>query len=171
MREARVAAELTQSQMAQALNLDPTYLSQLENGHRAVDERYVEKALGIEKSNKVKAQEAAASPTRYIEQTIFERCHQYLTRVLEECHHDEDRLRWTFIELQRHFPLMEQRERTTETRAQIGAASVLPEAQQAGAESGLSHKAPSTTGKSGAPKTQSQSRPSRPRTPPKPAPK
>lgn len=41
--------------MAEALELDPTYLSQLENARRPVDDIYVKKAQKIELSNSVKS--------------------------------------------------------------------------------------------------------------------
>lgn len=65
----------------------------------------------------------------------------------------------------------EDAEKKTTTLAQIGAAKVLPEAQQADAESPISQTIPSTTGKTGAPTTPSPPHPGHRRTPPKPAPK
>lgn len=57
------------------------------------------------------------------------------------------------------------------TRAQIGAAKVLAEAQRADAESQPSQKGPSTSGKSGEPAAPSRERPGRQQTPLKPVPK
>jgi transcriptional regulator with XRE-family HTH domain len=63
------------------------------------------------------------------------------------------------------------REMTTETRAKLIVAGVLPEAQQADAESETSQTEPSKTDKIGVPKVPSPSNQGQPRTPPKPAPK
>jgi transcriptional regulator with XRE-family HTH domain len=59
---ARKRLRFSQVQMAQKLNLDPTYLSQLENGQREVDEFYVQRAeeLVREFENANKAKGAAA---------------------------------------------------------------------------------------------------------------
>jgi transcriptional regulator with XRE-family HTH domain len=62
-------------------------------------------------------------------------------------------------------------EKQISTRAQIGAAKVLAEAQQADAESGSSQTEQSTSDKSGAPGVPSPGNPGRRRTPAKPAPK
>ena len=51
--EIRDRLNLTQKAMADLLGLDSTYLSQLENGHRAVSDHYLIKATEIEKSKKV----------------------------------------------------------------------------------------------------------------------
>lgn len=52
LRTIRKTLHFTQNQMAERLELDPTYLSQLENGSRPVDEWYLQKAQQIfEKSN------------------------------------------------------------------------------------------------------------------------
>lgn len=91
--------------MAKALNLDKTYLSQLENGRRPVQDWVLEKAREIEKSTLVKAQQAREAAASYSKDSIHERCHQYLSQVLDACSGDEDRLRWTFVELKRHFPI------------------------------------------------------------------
>ena len=40
--------------MAKALEIDKTYLSQLENGRKPVDDFYLSKAEGIEKANTIK---------------------------------------------------------------------------------------------------------------------
>jgi transcriptional regulator with XRE-family HTH domain len=178
LRESRKRADLTQEQMAKALGLDKTYLSQLENGHRDIDEFYLVRAAEIEKSNKVQAALADKAGTRYDEEAVQSRCHSYLAAVLEECDGDEDKLRWTYVELQRRFPLRpkpltedEERERTTVTRAKLIVAGVLPEGQQADAESATSQTAQSKNDKTAAPKVPSPSNQGPQRTPPKRAPK
>lgn len=62
-------------------------------------------------------------------------------------------------------------EKDIRTRAQIGAAKVLGEAQQAAAESELSQTGPAPSGKSAGPKVPSPPRSTRRQTPPRPAPK
>lgn len=169
IRESRKRAGLNQDQMAKAMNLDKSYLSQLENGHRWVDSFYVNRAAEIEKSNIVNAQQAKDAPAHYGHDSIQERCHQHLRKVLEQYGHDEVRLSWVLVELQRHFPLTAQ---TTETLAKIGAAKALAEFENLGsAASGTSHTKPLTTEKTGAPGTRTHRRQADRRTPPKPVPK
>jgi transcriptional regulator with XRE-family HTH domain len=105
---ARKRLGLNQVQMAQKLNLDSSYLSQLENGRREVDQFYVnraeEMAREFERVNKLRASAevnfqstAQPAPTR-------ESCLEYLQQFLETCT-DAAKLGWTVIELREHFPL------------------------------------------------------------------
>lgn len=103
LREARKRLKWNQDEAGKALNLDPSYVSQLENGRRPVDFSYVEKLRDLEKSNQVKAQRAEDS--LYSDYSLRTRCHDYLNEVLDACEADEDRLRWTYVELQRRFPI------------------------------------------------------------------
>jgi transcriptional regulator with XRE-family HTH domain len=105
LRDLRKERGYTQRQMAGVLDIDATYLSQLENGRKEVRDWHLRKAEawagGFDKSIKVKVAalpgEAAAGGARF-------RCHAYLDRVLDACAGDEDQLSWTYVELTRHFP-------------------------------------------------------------------
>lgn len=104
--------------------------------------------------------------------SIRERIHALVDRLIQTAGDDDGKLWWIYHEIERHFNLAsEDRERTTETRAKMIVAGVLPEAQRAGAESGSSQTAPSNTDTSAAPKVPSPASPTPKRTPPKPAPK
>lgn len=105
LKKIRKGLGLNQAEMARAIGLDPSYLSQFENGHRDIDDYYVGKAREIEKSKAVNDRSRAESGTRYSDDAIQERCHKYLAAVLKACRGDEDRLRWTYVELKRHFPI------------------------------------------------------------------
>jgi transcriptional regulator with XRE-family HTH domain len=97
LREIRNRLNLTQRELAKELHIDSTYLSQLENGGRPVDDFYLEQAREIEKSNKVQAFRDMAAPTA-------EMCLAYLKEFLERC--DEPaKIVWAYIELKEHFPL------------------------------------------------------------------
>lgn len=102
LREMRRRLEWTQQQMAEALGLDPSYLSQLENGRRKLDDWYLKKASEFEK-NKMAAPFAAA-PDSYSLQSTAEACIAYLQQFLTTCK-DPAKIVWTYVELQEHFPL------------------------------------------------------------------
>ena len=143
--------------MAKAMGLDKSYLSQLENGRRPVDEFYVARAADIEKSNLINAQQVRESTASYSDDSIQQRCHRYLSSVLEECRHDEDRLRWTFVELQRHFPLKESRppapplSSARQSAVEATASSHAGAAQQIALESERRQRAAVTSGDKPAP--------------------
>jgi transcriptional regulator with XRE-family HTH domain len=103
LRDFRKRLDYTQHQMADALGLDSTYLSQLENGRRDVDEWYLRKAEELLATFE-QTRKASEVPVWKI-QGIRGKCHLYLDKVLDACNSDEDRLAWTCVELQRHFPL------------------------------------------------------------------
>jgi len=94
--------------MAQKLNLDSSYLSQLENGRREVDEFYVNRAEELarefERVNKPRASAEAIRESAGEPAPTRESCLQYLQRFLETCT-DAAKLGWTAIELREHFPL------------------------------------------------------------------
>src|SRR5579862_3632078 len=97
---ARKRLGFSQVQMAEKLNLDSTYISQLENGRREVDEFYVRRAeeMAEEHENKLKAApdvmreewSAEGIPTR-------ESCLQYFQQFLETCK-DPAKLGWAAVE-------------------------------------------------------------------------
>ena len=54
LRDVRHRLQWTQQQMAEALGLDASYLSQLENGRRKLDDWYLKKAGEFENSRKIR---------------------------------------------------------------------------------------------------------------------
>lgn len=102
LREMRRRLEWTQQQMAEALGLDPSYLSQLENGRRKLDDWYLKKASEFEK-NKLAVPFVATSDS-YSLQSTAESCLAYLQQFLTTCK-DPAKIVWTYVELQEHFPL------------------------------------------------------------------
>src|SRR5882757_658317 len=103
---ARKRLGFSQVQMAEKLNLDSTYLSQLENGRREVDEFYVQRAQELarefENANKFKASaDALRDSLGYV--VTRESCLQYVQQFLETCT-DAAKLGWTMVELREHFP-------------------------------------------------------------------
>ena len=171
---ARKRLGLNQVQMAQKLNLDPTYLSQLENGRREVDEFYVhrseELAREFENANKVKASaeaifDSTGQPTR-------ESCLRYLQRFLETCT-DATKLGWTAIELKEHFPLDKwaQLSSVPDAVAAQAATRAVAEVQNPGVVYGRSRKAASTSGKTSSRASRAGAESGGPPVPPQPAPK
>lgn len=103
LREMRRRLDWTQQQMAEALGLDPSYLSQLENGRRKLDDWYLKKAGEFEKT-KTGHIFGAVTPESYSLQSTAESCLAYLTQFLATCK-DPAKIVWTYVELQEHFPL------------------------------------------------------------------
>lgn len=97
--ERRKRLGYTQKEMASKLNLDPTYLSLLENGKRQVDDWYLQRAgellADFEKSRIGEISESGVSR---------EDCRRYFERFLEKCD-GPARLGWLAVELKEHFPL------------------------------------------------------------------
>src|SRR6185312_14839403 len=162
--------------MAQKLNLDSTYLSQLENGRREVDEFYVQRADELarefENANKLLASAEAiresldqATPSR-------EACLQYLRLFLETCT-DAAKLGWTAVELKEHFPLDKwmQLNSSPDAVAAQAATRAVAEVQNRGVVYGHSRKAASTSGKISSRASRAGAASGGPPTPPKPAPK
>ncbi len=94
--------------MADSLGLDPTYLSQLENAHRNVDDFYLSRATQLvrdfEKANKVKDHSLQEEGEAY-GISMVDRIRDYTNRVIHEYGTDPDRLAWIYVEMTRHFPL------------------------------------------------------------------
>ena len=103
LREMRRRLEWTQQQMAEALGLDPSYLSQLENGRRKLDDWYLKKAGEFEKMKTANIF-GNATPESFSLQATAEACITYLTQFLSTCK-DPAKVVWTYVELQEHFPL------------------------------------------------------------------
>ncbi|HEX3624279.1 MAG TPA: helix-turn-helix transcriptional regulator [Verrucomicrobiae bacterium] len=103
LRDVRHRLQWTQQQMAEALGLDASYLSQLENGRRKLDDWYLKKAGEFEKGKTAKIYDKS-TPDAYSMQTSAESCLAYLTRFLGTCKVPAHVV-WTYVELQQRFPL------------------------------------------------------------------
>jgi transcriptional regulator with XRE-family HTH domain len=103
LRDVRHRLQWTQQQMAEALGLDASYLSQLENGRRKLDDWYLKKAGEFEKSKSTKIFNKP-TPESYSMQTTAESCIAYLTRFLATCK-EPTQVVWTYVELQQRFPV------------------------------------------------------------------
>ncbi|HEV2330936.1 MAG TPA: helix-turn-helix transcriptional regulator [Verrucomicrobiae bacterium] len=103
LRDVRHRLQWTQQQMAEALGLDASYLSQLENGRRKLDDWYLKKAGEFEKGKTTRIYDKS-TPEAYSMQTTAESCLAYLTRFLGTCK-EPAHVMWTFVELQQHFPI------------------------------------------------------------------
>lgn len=103
LREMRRRLEWTQQQMAEALGLDPSYLSQLENGRRKLDDWYLKKAGEFEKTKSSNIF-GSVTPESFSMQSTAESCMAYLKQFLATCK-DPAKIVWTYVELQQHFPL------------------------------------------------------------------
>lgn len=103
LREMRLRLDWTQQQMADALGLDPSYLSQLENGRRKLDDWYLKKAGEFEKT-KTTDIFGRVTPESFSLQSTAESCIAYLKQFLATCK-EPAKIVWTFVELQEHFPL------------------------------------------------------------------
>ena len=173
---ARKRLGLSQVQMAQKLNLDSTYLSQLENGRREVDEFYVQRAQELarefENANKFKA--AAGEIRESIGQAAPSResCLEYLRQFLETCT-DAAKLGWTVVELKQHFPLdkWERLNPVPDAVAAQAATRAVAEVQNRGVVYGRSCKAASTSGRTSSRASHAGAASAGPPAPPKPAPK
>ena len=173
---ARKRLGLSQVQMAQKLNLDHTYLSQLENGRREVDEFYVQRAEELARefenvntfqatSGEIRDAMAQAGPSR-------EGCLEYFKLFLETCT-DAARLGWTAVELKQHFPLDKwaRLNSVPDAVAAQAATRAVAEVQQPGVVYGRSRKAASTSGKISSRASRAGAASGAPPIPPKPAPK
>jgi transcriptional regulator with XRE-family HTH domain len=173
---ARKRMGFSQVQMAQKLNLDSTYLSQLENGRREVDESYVQRAEELarefERANQFRVSADATRTSSGYTAPTREGCLQYLEQFLEACT-DAAKLGWTLVELREHFPLdkWERLNSVPDAVAAQAAKRAVAEVQQPGAESGRSRRAASTSGKISSRASRAGAVSGAPPTPPKPAPK
>lgn len=103
LREMRLRLDWTQQQMADALGLDPSYLSQLENGRRKLDDWYLKKAGEFEKTRTTDIF-GRVTPESFSLQSTAESCVTYLKQFLATCK-EPAKIVWTYVELQEHFPL------------------------------------------------------------------
>ncbi len=105
LKEVRKRLHLNQRQMAGILNLDPTYLSQLENGKREVDDWYVQRAAELEAEfEKSKEVKGTLNDGPGLPAATRENCVGYLNKFLDTCD-EPSKLGWTLIELHEHFPM------------------------------------------------------------------
>lgn len=162
--------------MAQKLNLDPTYLSQLENGRREVDEFYVNRAEELarefENAHKFKVSADAIFESTGQPAPTRESCLRYLQQFLETCT-DAAKLGWTAIELKEHFPLDKWAAVSSipDAVAAQAATRAVAEVQTPGVVYGRSRKAASTSEKTSSRASRAGAASGAPPTPPKPAPK
>lgn len=97
LRDTRKRIGYNQREMATALGLDPSYLSQLENAVRPVDEWYVSRAAEIAKSIESKIAGSSAP--------MGQACEEHLRAFLATCGEDVARLGWTLTVLKETLPL------------------------------------------------------------------
>jgi len=165
-----------QVQMAEKLNLDSTYLSQLENGRREVDEFYVQRAEEMarefEQANKFKAATGEIRETDGRTEPAHESCLEYFRKFLETCT-DPAKLGWTAVELKAHFPLDKwvRLNSVSDAVAEQAATRAVAEVQNRGVVYGRSRKAASTSGKTSLRASRAGAASGAPPIPPKPAPK
>jgi transcriptional regulator with XRE-family HTH domain len=173
---ARKRLGFSQVQMAEKLNLDSTYLSQLENGRREVDEFYVQRAeefvRDFENANKAKALMEALRESLGEGSPSRESCVQYLQQFLETCS-DAAKLGWTAVELKEHFPLDKwaRLNSVPDAVAAQAAKRAVAEVQRPGVVYGRSRKAALTSGKISSRASRAGAASGSPPVPPKPAPK
>jgi transcriptional regulator with XRE-family HTH domain len=173
---ARKRLGFSQVQMAEKLNLDSSYLSQLENGRREVGKFYVERAEELmrefERVNQFRAATGAARESSGYASPTRESCLEYLEQFLEACT-DAAKLGWTLVELREHFPLdkWERLNSVPDAVAAQAAKRAVAEVEHRAAESVRSHKAASTSGKTSSRASRAGAASGAPPAPPKPAPK
>ena len=172
---ARKRLGFSQMQMATKLNLDSTYISQLENGRREVDEFYVERAEELAREFETLSRFKASDPLRETSGQFTptrDTCLQYLHQFLETCT-DAAKLGWTAVELKEHFPLDKWlRLNSNPDAVAIQAAKrAVAGVRQPVVVFGRSHKAASTSGKTASRASRAGARSGAQPAPPKPAPK
>jgi transcriptional regulator with XRE-family HTH domain len=173
---ARKRLGFSQVQMAGKLNLDPTYLSQLENGRREVDDFYVQRAEELarerENASASKAPFVAMRESSGYAEPTRESCLQYLQEFLETCT-DATKLGWTAVELMEHFPLDKWARLSSvpDAVAAQAAKRAVAEVQRPGVVYGRSRKVVSTSGKTSLRASRADEASSSRPAPPKPAPK
>ena len=130
LREMRRRLEWTQQQMAEALGLDPSYLSQLENGRRKLDDWYLKKAGEFEKTKTTNIF-GSVTPESFSLQSTAEACISYLTQFLATCK-DPAKVVWTYVELQEHFPLAKWTEQAEDVSSKSSSVVTIPAPKAAG---------------------------------------
>ena len=108
LRECRKKMGLTQADMAQRLGLDATYLSQLENDRRPIDDFYIDKVKDIQS----RRGDAGDHGGGYVLNDRGpdpigvgkKKCLNHMRDYLSGCN-DANEVAWTLVELRHHFPL------------------------------------------------------------------
>jgi transcriptional regulator with XRE-family HTH domain len=99
--------DLTQEEFGERIGLSASYVSELEGGHRPLDEHYLEKAKQMqtefEKTKSVKPPFLTENYDPY--DSIRQKCHEFINQLIDSFGPDEDRLRWFYVELRRRFPI------------------------------------------------------------------
>lgn len=89
-------------EFAKALNLDASYVSQLENAKRRIDDWYVDRAKAMLEAGDSNFD---FSKSDVDELSIREACVQHLIQFLDTCRGDLTKLGWALVELRNSFPL------------------------------------------------------------------
>jgi transcriptional regulator with XRE-family HTH domain len=109
LKAARTRLKWNQKQMADAIGLDRSYLSQLENGERTIRPWILDRVEVIEREQRLSAVEKSMSLAETSEQSqhgaLLTQCREHLNAFLETCEDDAARIGWTLVELRRKFPL------------------------------------------------------------------
>lgn len=118
LKSARKRLGWDQKKMGEALGLDRSYISQLENGARAIKPWVLERleiiergvAAGVEKStpstlNEARTPYRPAPVTLKSTSPLAQRCLDHCVEFIDGCEDDANRLGWTLVELQTRFPL------------------------------------------------------------------
>lgn len=113
LREVRQLLRWDQAQMARELGLTRTYVSELENGKAPVQDYVLDRIEILAKRPEGMRGKLSENPHPLREDSseygavhsIRNKCHAYLNQFLDICAADEARLHWTYVELQKHFPL------------------------------------------------------------------
>jgi transcriptional regulator with XRE-family HTH domain len=173
---ARKRLGFSQVQMAQELNLDSTYLSQLENGRREVNEFYVQRAeeMARERENENRFRDSVEAARESLDQAALTResCLQYFQQFLNTCT-DATKLGWTAVELKEHFPLDKWAPLNSvpDAVATQAAKRAVAGVQKRGVVYGRSRKVASTSGKTSSRASRAGAASGSQPVPPKPAPK
>jgi len=176
LKAARKRLGFSQVQMAEELNLDPTYISQLENGRRELDVYYVRRAEELaqqrDNANKFQAAPDALRELSMEGMPTRESCLEYFRQFLETCT-DPPKLGWAAVELKEHFPLDKWAPLNSvpDAVAAQAATRAVAEVQNPGVVYARSRKAASTSGKTSSRASRAGAASTAPPVPPKPAPK
>jgi transcriptional regulator with XRE-family HTH domain len=108
LKAARNRLKWNQEQMAHALGLDRSYLSQLETGARTIKPWVLDRVEVIERG----VNAGVEKPMAFVETSqqsqhgsLLTQCREHLNAFLDKCGADPAKLGWTLVELRRKFPL------------------------------------------------------------------
>lgn len=110
--EGRNRQGYTQTELAKKLGVHLRSIQNWEGGltaPRGEDLRNLSTTLGMSVAFLLGMDEPGGKRTAYVPDSkggeVRQRAHEYLDRMLDACHDDEDRERWTLVELKKKFPL------------------------------------------------------------------